>query len=139
MSSPAVLHDLPLEPEEVADERRSAVRYSPDPLVPVFFAHPLANVPTAGLIVDISAAGCRIMAPPTAQPLLNWGDPLQVIVSYSESARRSGIEGMRLWAHVARLCVDSRELSVSAAFTRSGSDGDWERLERWIRALGEPR
>ena len=130
------LPPLPVEDDESAlEERRSAVRYSPDPLVPVFFAHPFANVPTAGLIMDISHGGCRIMAPPTARPLLHWGDPMQIIVSYSESARSEGIEGMRLWAHVVRLVADSRELSVNAAFSRTGCDGDWNRLEAWIAAL----
>ncbi len=136
MSSPASLLELPeptLDPEQ--PERRQAVRYSPDPLVPVLFAHPLANVPTAGLIVDVSHGGCRIMAPPTARPMLHWGDPMQIIISYSESSRNAKLEGLRLWAHVVRLTVDSRELSVSAAFSRSGSDGDWTRLAEWIDAL----
>jgi len=117
------------------DERRGAVRYSPDPLVPVFFAHPLATTPTAGLIADVSDSGVRIIAPPTARPMLHWGDPLRIIVTYSESARTAGIEGMRLWAHVVRLEVDSRELQLQASFGRTGSDGDWNRLSAWIAAL----
>ncbi|MEN0064153.1 MAG: PilZ domain-containing protein [Myxococcota bacterium] len=121
-----------------ADERRTAVRFSPDPLVPVLFAHPLANVPTAGLLVNVSEGGCRIMAPPTARPKLHWGDPLQIIVSYSESTRDEGIEGLRLWAHVVRLVVDSREYGLSAAFSRAGSDGNWARLVDWIRKLSAP-
>lgn len=128
-----------LDPEPTLDpelqERRQSVRYSPDPLVPVFFAHPLANVPTAGLIVDISRGGCRIMAPPTARPMLHWGDTVQIIVSYSESSRNEKIEGLRLWAHVVRMVADSRELSVSVAFSRNGADGEWERLAEWIDAL----
>ena len=135
-SSASILpSELPVEIDAEIEERRQAVRYSPDPLVPVFFAHPLATVPTAGLIVDISANGCRVMAPPTARPMLQWGESVQIIVSYSESAREAGIEGLKLWAHVVRLVVDSRELSVSAVFSRSGSDGEWDRLEKWIRAL----
>ncbi|MEM6929187.1 MAG: PilZ domain-containing protein [Myxococcota bacterium] len=137
MSSPASVLDPAPTLETDLEERRQAVRYSPDPFVPVFFAHPLANVPTAGLIVDVSTTGCRIMAPPTARPMLHWGDSLQIIVSYSESARRAKLEGMRLWAHVVRLVADSRELSVSAAFSRKGADGDWDRLLTWIDALGE--
>ncbi|MBX2799367.1 MAG: PilZ domain-containing protein [Myxococcales bacterium] len=116
-------------------ERRSAVRYSPDPLVPVFFAHPSAGVPTAGHIADISDSGVRIVAPPTARPMLHWGDALRIIVTYSESAREAGIEGMRLWAHVVRMEVDSREFQVMAAFSRGGSDGDWNRLSEWIDDL----
>ena len=135
MSSPVLQRPVDLTAEADLEERRATVRYSPDPLVPVFFAHPLANVPTAGLIVDVSEGGCRIMAPPTARPLLHWGDPLQIIISYSESTRESGIEGMRLWAHVVRLVADSRELSLNVAFSRNGADGDWARLEEWISAL----
>ena len=116
-------------------ERRADVRYSPDPLVPVFFAHPTASVPTAGLIADISGSGVRIVAPPTARPALHWGDVFRVIVSYSESSREAGIEGMRLWAHVVRLEVDSREFRIHAAFSRGGSDGDWARLSGWIAEL----
>src|SRR4249920_3762463 len=67
------------------DERRAAPRYSPDPLVPVLFAHPLAETPTAGLLADVSQGGVRVVAPPTAQPFLHWGDPLRILVSYSES------------------------------------------------------
>ncbi len=116
-------------------DRRAAERYSPDPLVPVFFAHPTAAVPTAGLVCDISDTGARIVAPPTARPSLHWGDVFRIIVSYSESARASGIEGMRLWAHVVRLEVDSRELGIHAAFHRGGMDGDWDRLAAWVREL----
>ena len=103
MSSVPLLDREPTLDSEPQD-RRQDVRYSPDPLVPVFFAHPLANVPTAGLITDISRGGCRIMAPPTARPMLHWGDTVQIIVSYSESARAArSIEGhASLWAHVVR-------------------------------------
>ena len=119
-------------------DRRAATRYNPDPLVPVFFAHPTASVPTAGLISNISASGVRIVAPPTARPSLHWGDVFRIIVSYSESAREAGIEGMRLWAHVVRLEVDSREFRIHAAFSRDGADGDWERLFNWVKELSGP-
>ena len=125
--------------EDADDERRREVRYSPDPLVPVFFAHPTANVPTAGLIADISGSGVRIVAPPTARPALHWNDVFRVIVSYSESAREAGIEGMRLWAHVVRLEVDSREFRIHASFSRGGTDGDWDRLTAWIAQLSASR
>ena len=125
---------LGLEPD-VPEERRGAVRYCPDPLVPVFFAHPLATVPTAGLIADVSDLGVRIVAPPTARPMLHWGDPLRIIVSYSESCRDEGIEGMRLWAHVVRLQVDSSEFRIHASFSREGDDGEWRRLEAWVASL----
>lgn len=119
-----------------APERRAEVRYEPDPLVPIFFAHPSANVPTAGLIADISGSGLRLIAPPTARPALHWGDTFRIIVSYSESARKAGIEGMRLWAHVVRLEVDSREMRIAASFNRGDTDGEWERLATWIAQLG---
>lgn len=127
--------DYPTTPPPAPGERRAAVRYSPDPLVPVFFAHPLASVPTAGLIADISDSGVRIVAPPTARPMLHWGDPLRIIISYSESARDAAIEGMRLWAHVVRIHVDSREFRIHAEFSPEGSDGEWGRLANWIEAL----
>lgn len=123
----------PQEPPPV--ERRAEVRYSPDPLVPVFFAHPTASVPTAGLIENVSGSGVRIVAPPTARPSLHWGDVFRIIVSYSESAREAGIEGMKLWAHVVRLEVDSREFAIHAAFSRGGTDGDWDKLSNWIDEL----
>lgn len=125
----------PADPE--LEDRRGSVRYSPDPLVPVFFAHPLATTPSAGLIADVSDTGVRIVAPPTARPMLHWGDPLRIIVTYSESARSAGIEGMRLWAHVIRLDVDSQGFRLHARFGRGGADGDWNRLSAWIAALSE--
>ncbi len=124
-------------PGEAESERRGAVRYSPDPLVPVFFAHPLATTPTAGLIADVSDTGVRIVAPPTARPMLHWGDPLRIMVTYSESARSAGIEGMCVWAHVVRLDVDSRGFRLHASFGRGGTDGDWNRLTTWIDRLGK--
>jgi hypothetical protein len=77
----------------------------------------------------------RILAPPTAQPFLHWGDPLRILVSYSESARDAGIEGMRLWAHVVRIAVDHEGYRLHAAFSRGGTDGDWDKLSSWIEKL----
>lgn len=123
-------------PVDAHAERRSSVRYSPDPLVPVLFAHRDAENPTAGLIADVSLGGCRILAPPTARPMLHWGDPFRVVVSYSESARAAGVEGMRLAAHVVRLVADSRGLVVHCQFSVDGHDGDWRRLFEWVQRLG---
>jgi hypothetical protein len=117
-------------------ERRAAVRYSPDPLVPVLFAHRDAETPTAGLIADVSVGGCRIIAPPTARPMLHWGDPFRIVVSYSESARSAGVEGLRLAAHVVRLVADSRGFVVHCQFSMDGYDGDWQRLFDWVQRLG---
>ena len=127
--------DLPSEAATEPDERRAAPRYSPDPLVPVLFAHPLAETPTAGLLADVSKGGVRVVAPPTAQPFLHWGDPLRILVSYSESTREEGIEGMRLWAHVVRIAIDHESYRLHAAFTRGGTDGDWDKLSEWIDRL----
>jgi len=123
--------------EDVHAERRATVRYSPDPLVPVLFAHRHAENPTAGLLADVSLGGCRIMAPPTARPELHWGDPFRIVVSYSESSRFAGVEGMRLAAHVVRLVADAHALIVHCQFSVDGHDGDWSRLVDWIRRMGQ--
>ena len=122
---------------EEAKERRTNVRYNPDPLVPVLFAHPTAANPTAGLIADISEGGVRIIAPPTARPMLHWGDPLGIAVSYSESTREAGVEGLRLWAHTVRIAVDREQYTLQAAFTSNGSQGDWDRLTQWIQSMAK--
>jgi hypothetical protein len=120
-------------------ERRASVRYSPDPLVPVFFGHRDAPNPTAGLIADVSLGGCRIIAPPNARPMLHWGDPFRLVVSYSESARASQHEGMRLSAHVVRLVADARALVVHCRFSVDGPDGEWRRVVEWVRELSRSR
>lgn len=117
-------------------DRRGAPRYNPDPYVPVLFAHPTAETPTAGLIVDVSNGGARIVAPPTARPMLHWADPLTIIVSYSDTVRESGIEGMRLNGHVIRLAVDSAAYMLHVRFDRT--NGDWTALELWINQLADP-
>jgi len=122
--------------EEMVAERRATVRYSPDPLVPVLFAHREAQNPTAGLLTDVSLGGCRIVAPPTARPELHWGDPFRIVVSYSESSRHAGVEGLRLAAHVVRLVADAHSLVVHCQFSIDGYDGDWSRLVEWIRRMG---
>lgn len=121
--------------QEYLAERRSSVRYSPDPLVPVLFAHREATNPTAGLLVDVSIGGCRVMAAPNARPMLHWGDPFRLVVSYSESARGERIEGLRLAAHVVRLVADAQGLVVHCQFSMDGPDGDWPRLVEWVRRL----
>jgi len=122
---------------QVRAERRATVRYSPDPLVPVLFAHRDAATPTAGLLADVSLGGCRIVAPPTARPELHWGDPFRIVVSYSESSRAAGVEGLRLAAHVVRLVADANSLVVHCQFSIDGHDGDWSRLVGWIARMGQ--
>lgn len=115
------------------DERRAAPRYSPDPLIPVLFAHPDASTPTAGLIADVSNGGVRIVAPPTARPHIHWGDPLTILVSYSDSSREAGIEGLTLGASVVRIFVDASGYTLGARFDRA--NGDWTVLANWIQQL----
>lgn len=123
-----------LEPKPAAQpDRRGHPRYNPDPLVPVFFAHPEAETPTAGLIADVSNGGARIVAPPTARPMLHWSDPLAIVVSYSDSARATGIEGLRLDGHVVRIAVDATGYTLHVRFDRT--NGDWTTLENWIEQL----
>lgn len=125
--------------EELYEERRSDIRYHPDPGVSILFAHRSAENPTAGMLTDVSLGGCRIMAPPMARPHLHWGDPFRIVVSYSDSAREAGIEGLRLSAHVVRLVADAHALVVHCQFSTDGHDGDWNRLVDWIARLGNPR
>lgn len=128
-----------LEPSQEIDghppDRRADPRYSPDPMVPVLFAHPAADMPTAGLVIDISEGGARIVAPPTARPHLHWGDPLTLLVSYSDSAREAGIEGLTLGGTVVRIGVDASGYTLAVRFDRSNVD--WSVLEHWIRRLEE--
>jgi hypothetical protein len=118
------------------DDRRQFPRYSPDPLVPVLFGHPSTEIPTAGLISDVSLGGVRIVAPPTARPYLHWSDPLLLSVSYSESTRAAGLEHLKLRAYVVRLVVDASGLSLQCRFDAGGLDGKWAELRTWIETLG---
>jgi len=120
---------------QAPDDRRAAPRYEPDPLVPILFGHRGIDTPAAGLIVDVSLGGCRIIAAPNSRPHLHWGDPFRLVVSYSETARSAGIEGMRLAAHVVRIVADARGLVVHCQFTVDGADGDWRRLLDWVGGL----
>lgn len=121
--------------DEVYAERRADVRFTPRPPVAVLFGHAAIEVPTAGLITDVSLGGCRIMAPPTARPHLHWGDPFRLQVAWSDAARDAGVEGLRLGAHVVRLVADAHALVVHCQFSIDGSDGDWERFVAWIARL----
>lgn len=122
---------------QAPDERRANPRYEPDPLVSVLFAHRQAETPTAGLITDVSLGGCRIIAAPNARPMLHWGDPFRLVVSYSEAAREADIEGIRLAAHVVRLVADARGLVVHCQFAVDGPDGEWRRLVEWVQGLAQ--
>jgi hypothetical protein len=120
---------------QAPDERRAAPRYEPEPLVPVLFGHRDADTPAAGLIADVSLGGCRLIAAPNARPMLHWGDPFRLVVSYSEASREAGIEGLRLAAHVVRIVADARGLVVHCQFTVDGPDGEWRRLVEWVQGL----
>ncbi len=123
------------DPAIAHDERRAQVRYVPDPWVPVLFAHPSVQTPSAGHIVDVSAGGARIVAPPMARPGLHWSDSLRLIVSWSASARDAEVEGLMLRARVVRIVADQRAYILQVQFDRAGSDGDWDRLTDWIASL----
>jgi hypothetical protein len=130
----ALQHDLAVTP----DERREFPRFTPDPLVPVLFGNPTTEIPTAGLVHDVSLCGVRIVAPPTARPYLHWADPLIIQVSYSESTRSGGIEGLKLRAYVVRLVVDASGFALQSRFDLGGADGQWEEFRRWVATLGAP-
>ncbi|MCA9489788.1 MAG: PilZ domain-containing protein [Myxococcales bacterium] len=123
---------------ETPDERRAYPRFIPDPAVPVLFAHPHVETPTAGLIQDVSEGGVRIVAPPTARPGLHWADPLRIEISYSESTRAGQVEGTVLRAYVVRLVVDASQLVIQARFDRQGADGAWEAFAQWLASLQTP-
>ncbi len=122
---------------QLPDERRAAPRYEPEPLVPVLFGHRDAETPAAGLIADVSLGGCRLIAAPNSRPMLHWGDPFRLVVSYSEASRSSGIEGLRLAAHVVRIVADAKGLMVHSQFTVDGADGEWRRLVEWVQGLAD--
>jgi hypothetical protein len=121
------------------DERREFPRFTHDPLVPVLFGNPSMEIPTAGLVHDVSVGGVRIVAPPTARPYLHWADPILVQVSYSESTRSAGIEGLKLRAYVVRLVVDASGFSLQARFDVGGHDGQWAEFCKWVATLNGPR
>ncbi len=123
--------------ESPAQDRRGYPRYFPAEMVQVLFAHRDAEVPTAGHIGDVSRSGVRIVAPPMARPFLHWPDACEIHVLWSDSARTSGMEGMKLRAHVVRIQVDAHAYVLHAAFDGTGRDGDWDALMAWISQLGQ--
>lgn len=123
-----------LDPETPA-ERRAFPRFTPDPAVPVLFGHPHLETPTAGLLLDVSEGGARLVAPPTARPGLHWADPLHIQISYSESTRAAGVEGTLLRAYVVRLVVDASQFVLQTRFDTRGADGNWEAFRTWIATL----
>lgn len=70
----------------------------------------------AGHIVDISAGGIRIVAPPSCPVPLAWGHSIELMLAYSESARRYGFEGIVLPATVVRVVSDERAYAIQARF-----------------------
>ena len=93
------------------DERRKWPRFTPTRQVPVMFEHPRAQGLGAGHISDVSAGGCRIVAPPTTTTPLRWGESVVLTVSYSEGTREVRAEGIELDAVVLEL-VSNREAFV---------------------------
>ena len=108
--------DLELEFESPWDgsERRQWPRYRPESMIPVLFRHPRQSGIGAGHIIDIGEGGVRIHAPPTVTTPLHWGEPVAIMLSYSETTRSAQIEGMELSAVVVevRSTAEAYELRV---------------------------
>lgn len=98
------------------EDRREHTRFAPDPWLPIVFGSPRSELRCAGHVVDISEGGARIIAPPSCPVPLAWGDPFEVTIGYSESARRFGFEGLELSAVVVRVLSDSRAYTINAMF-----------------------
>src|SRR5688572_7787021 len=77
-----------------AIDRRLWPRYTPSRAIPVTFYHPRQPGLGAGDIVDLSAGGVRIVAPPSVTTPLRWGEPVTISLLYSEGTREAGLEGM---------------------------------------------
>ena len=119
-------------------ERREHDRVIPETLIPILFSHASAKNPTAGFIQDIGEGGAKIVAPPTARPMLHWGDPFRLTVSYSESTRAAAIEGLQLSAYVVRIVADREQFALNAAFSTENTDTNWTRLHHWLVTLVDP-
>lgn len=116
-------------------ERRQATRRIPCARIPVLFAHASAKNPTAGLIEDISATGVRIVAAPTARPMLHWGDSFRLQVDHSQATREAGIEGLELRAHVVRIATDRQGFVLHAELTQDNTTANWARLRQWLASM----
>ncbi len=106
-------------------ERRAAVRFEPEPWVPVFFHSPAATEPSVGYVADVSATGLRVVAPPTTRPNLWWGDVVRIEVARSTGTALRGIDGTVLLARVARISVDVNGMSLGVALERPIDPTPW--------------
>lgn len=94
-----------------AVDRRLWPRYTPNRAIPVTFFHPRQPGLGAGDIVDLSAGGARIVAPPSVTTPLRWGDPVTITLAYSEETREAGLEGLTIES----VCIEV--ISNASAYT----------------------
>lgn len=114
------------------EERRAHPRYSPDPWLPVVLSAHGSELRAAGHIVDISEGGIRIVAPPSCPVPFAWGHSIELMLAYSESARRFGFEGIVLAATVVRVVSDERAYTIQARFREPRLH---RRIQDYIRLL----
>ena len=114
-------------------ERRQWPRYRPEHMIPVLFRHPRQNGLGAGHIVDISEGGLRIQAPPTVTTPLRWGEPVAIMLSYSESTRAAQVEGMELTAVAVEVRSTSNAYELRVRFLEPLAAHWRELLEGLIR------
>jgi hypothetical protein len=126
---------LAAQQQRILKERRAHARYSPDPLIPVFFCHREAATPCCGHIMDLSMDGLRIVAPPTVRPLLHWEETVWIQLTYSESNRTEGIEGLTLKAQVVRAVSDRTSYVLQARMI--GDKRKRQHLAEYIEKLAE--
>ena len=109
------------------DERRQWPRYRPSRMIPVLFRNARLPGIGAGHIVDVSMGGVRIHAPPTVTTPLRWGEPLAIMLSYSEGTREAQVEGMELSAVVVEVRSTAEQYIVRARFVEQ-LVADWYEL-----------
>ena len=116
------------------DERRAVPRYACEPWVPVLFTNDNRVDITAAHIIDVSAGGARVIAPPTALTRMRWGDRLRLLVTYSEATRRARVEGLVLRADVVGIRWDATGLTLHLRFAPQLDR--WEPLLRLMKQMG---
>lgn len=110
------------------EDRRAWPRYAPPIGIPVTFQHARLPGIGAGDIVDLSAGGVRIVAPPTVTTPLRWGDPVTIALVYSVRTRAEGLEGLVLEARVIEVCSNAQAYTVRACFLEPLDAGTTARL-----------
>lgn len=103
-------------PAPEGSERRAWPRYAPVKAIPVTFHHARLPGLGAGDIVDLSAGGVRIVAPPTVTTPLRWGEPVTISLAYSDQTRSAGVEGLVLEARVVEVWSNAHAYTLRACF-----------------------